>query len=525
MPMKLPVLFFTVFLVAATNAIAQNFTRSYGNILTDEGASVQETSDGGFIVAGVTENGSTGTQDIYLQKTNASGVVIWSKEIGGAHDEIAACVIQTSDGGYIIAGTNSFNGGPITISEGLLIKTDASGSITWQQTEDGTIDGFKAVTQTADGGYIVSGYYNNDNTSLHHAHLVKFDSQGNPWWVNAYGTNVESELNSVEQTADGGYIACGWTNGAAHDMYMLRVDNTGATLWSKIFSSGFRDANSVVQTADGGFIIAGRYSNGSTSKGAAIIKTDSDGNSTWSNVYGLGTTAFEAKDIYQLNDGSYNLVVNDNQASSGFTYFLKIDSTGMPIGGTKFLLPGNTLGMCIEPVSDGGIIIAGKNNTPTDPLPEVILIKAYSGDLPGCNQDAFSFSVTAQTSNVNDPGYPGVLVQCIIGVHNAFGALISITELSLCSGVGMDAPATNFTSNVYPNPFTGSVTIEMAGYTKNTAVLIITDVTGREVKREVVAVNNSQITWQRKDLANGAYAFRLEDDDANRIASGKLLLQ
>jgi hypothetical protein len=507
------------------NATAQNFTRSYGGAETDKGASVQETSDGGFIVAGVTENGTTGTRDIYLQKTNASGVVLWSKEIGGPHDEKAACVIQTSDGGYIIAGTNSF-GGPTIIDQGLLIKTNASGSITWQQSFGGDINGFKSVKQTADGGYIACGYYRDGNIFLHHAHLIKLDSQGNTWWINKYGTtNIESELNSVEQTADGGYIACGWTNGAAHDMYMLRVDNTGATLWSKIFSSGYRDANAVVQTADGGFIIAGRYTNGSTSKGASVIKTDSVGNITWSNVYGLGTTGFEAKDIYQLSDGSYNLVVNDNQSSPGFTYFLKIDATGLPLIGTKFLLPGNTLGMCIEPVSDGGIIIAGENTAPADPFAEVILIKAYSGDLTGCNQDAFSFSVTAQTSNVSDPGDPDIMVQTIVDVHDAFGVLINITELSLCSGVGIDSPETNYESHVYPNPFAESVTIEMEGYTMGTAVLIITDVTGREVKREIVAVNNSTITWKRQDLANGLYAFQIQDAGANRIGGGKLVLE
>jgi hypothetical protein len=521
--MKLSLLFFTCFLLAGMEAAAQNFIRSYGGADNDRGAYVQETADGGFILAGTTENGPTGTQDIYLQKTNGTGIFIWNKVIGGTDHDRAACVIQTFDGGYIIAGTHNYASG--TLERGLLIKTDAWGGVLWKKAYGSDINSFRAIRQTSDGGYIVSGFYRNGNPAVHHAHLMKVDSQGNLFWTNEYGGGQAAELSCVEQTADGGYIASGWTNGSAQDMYLLRVDSTGATLWSKTFGSGYRNANAVVETSDGGFILAGRYNNGTALKGAGIIKIDSIGNITWSNAYGLGTTAFETKGIYQLSDGTYNAVINDNLPNAGFTFFMKIDAAGVPVTGAKYGIPGKTLGMCIQPVSDGGTIIAGENMAPGDPFAEIILIKSNSGDLPGCNEVSFLFSATVKPSSVSDPGYPDVLTQSLPTGHASAVDQIVIIELSLCSGVGIFSPENNVECHIYPNPFSESVTIEMNGYKMSTAVLIITDITGREIKRELVAVNNSRIIWQRHDLANGAYTFQLQDANANRVAAGKLLLQ
>jgi hypothetical protein len=239
----------------------------------------------------------------------------------------------------------------------------------------------------------------------------------------------------------------------------------------------------------------------------------------------MGTTSFEAKGIYQLSDGTYNVVVNDNRPASGFTYFLKIGPAGNAMVATQFLVPGSTLGMCIEPVSDGGTIIAGENTPVNQAVPDVILIKANAIDPLGCDA-SFSFTTSAVTSNVSDPGYQGILIQTFQDEYYVSNDQFPITALSLCSGVGIDSPATDdFESLVYPNPASESVTIEMHGYTQNTAVLIITDITGREVRREVVAVNNARITWNRQELASGVYTFLLEDAGANRIGGGKLMLQ
>jgi hypothetical protein len=138
--------------------------------------SVQQTSDGGYIVAGHTSSFGAGYYDIFLIKTDANGNVIWAKTYGGTYSDYAYSVQQTSDGGYIVAGTTrSFGAYGYNI---FLIKTDASGNIQWAKTYGGT-DGDEdySVRQTSDGGYILAG--GTWSFSVEGALLIKTDANGN----------------------------------------------------------------------------------------------------------------------------------------------------------------------------------------------------------------------------------------------------------------------------------------------------------------------------------------------------------
>jgi hypothetical protein len=104
-----------------------SFAKTYGGWSYDSATSVQQTSDGGYIVAGSTTSFGAGKRDIFLIKTDAEGNIIWAKTYGGTYWDEARSVQQTSDGGYIVAGyTNSFGAGDYDI---FLIKTDANGDI------------------------------------------------------------------------------------------------------------------------------------------------------------------------------------------------------------------------------------------------------------------------------------------------------------------------------------------------------------------------------------------------------------
>jgi hypothetical protein len=305
---------------------ATYFAKTYGGTDLDWAYSVQQTSDGGYIVAGWTESFGAGYGDIFLIKTDANGNIIWAKTYGGTNWDEARSVQQTSDGGYIVAGwTESFGAGYEDI---FLIKTDTNGNIIWAKTYGGiNRDEAYSVQQTSDGGYIVAGWTYSWGGIL----LIKTDTNGNVIWAKTYGGN---RAYSVQQTSDGGYIVAGVTRpfGAGYDdAFLIKTDANGNIQWAKTYGGTHYDvAYSVQQTSDGGYIVAGE----TTSFGAGIydiflIKTDANGNVQWAKTYG-GTNSDYASSVQQTSDGGYILAgfTGSFGAGLGDIFLIKTDASG-----------------------------------------------------------------------------------------------------------------------------------------------------------------------------------------------------
>ncbi|MFZ8835383.1 MAG: hypothetical protein ACO2O5_14500 [Candidatus Caldipriscus sp.] len=297
------------------------WAKTYGS--WDIAISVQQTSDGGYIVAGSTASFGAGGWDIFLIKTDAKGNIQWAKTYGGTSWDIASSVQQTSDGGYIVAGlTLSFGAGNWDI---FLIKTDAKGNIQWAKTYGGTDDDSAySVQQTSDGGYIVAGYtrsFGEGSDIL----LIKTDAKGNIQWAKTYGGESSERASSVQQTSDGGYILAGSTAsfGAGEgDIFLIKTDANGNIQWAKTYG-GARDdrASSVQQTSDGGYIVAGSTASfGAGLDDIFLIKTDAKGNIQWAKTYG-GTSYDWAFSVQQTYDGGYIL--------AGFTGSFGTDGAGI----------------------------------------------------------------------------------------------------------------------------------------------------------------------------------------------------
>jgi hypothetical protein len=307
------------------------WAKTYGGTDWDYATSVQQTSDGGYIVAGYTASFGEGGWDIFLIKTDAKGNIQWAKTYGGTSWDIASSVQQTSDGGYIVVGwTLSFGAGNWDI---FLIKTDAKGNIQWAKTYGGTDDDSAySVQQTSDGGYIVAGYtrsFGEGSDIL----LIKTDANGNIQWAKTYGGESSERASSVQQTSDGGYIVAGYTNsfGAGEvDIFLIKTDANGNIQWAKTYG-GARDdrAFSVQQTSDGGYIVAGETESfGAGERDIFLIKTDAKGNMQWAKTYG-GTSYDWAFSVQQTYDGGYILAGITGSFADGVGIFLiKTDAKG-----------------------------------------------------------------------------------------------------------------------------------------------------------------------------------------------------
>jgi hypothetical protein len=211
------------------SAYAVTFAKTYGGTGDDRASYVLQTSDGGYIVVGDTGSFGADSIDIFLVKTDANGNIIWAKTYGGIVDEYAYSVQQTSDGGYIVAGeTHSFGAGYYDI---FLVKTDANGNIIWAKTYGGTNQDFaRSVQQASDGGYIVAGYTGSFGAGSN-IFLIKTDANGNRIWAKTYrGAHLDHAF-SVQQTSDGGYIVAGHIQpldlDGEKDIILIKTDANG----------------------------------------------------------------------------------------------------------------------------------------------------------------------------------------------------------------------------------------------------------------------------------------------------------
>jgi hypothetical protein len=257
------------------------WTRTYGgpseDFLLDEAAL---TTDGGYVAVGSTASFGAGAHDVWLIKTDSRGDTSWTRTFGGTNDEYGASVQQTSDGGYIIAGvTWSYGAGGADV---YLIKTNAAGDTQWTRTFGGPIDDYGlCARQTRDGGYIVGGWTMSYPDSSVYIWLIKTNANGDTLWTRKIGDTLgETWGGPVEQLDDGGYIIAGCVDRNFSDFYLARTDSNGDTIWTRTFGgSSFDVGYSVQKTADGGYVIGGEtYSFGAGNSDFYLIKTDANGN-------------------------------------------------------------------------------------------------------------------------------------------------------------------------------------------------------------------------------------------------------
>ena len=343
---------------------APEWNQTYGGPNGDSAYSVVETGDGGYAIAGSTGSFGAGGWDFWLVKTDAAGNMEWNQTYGGTDHDEARSVVETSDGGYALAGiTCSFD---VAGGDFWLVKTDSAGNALWNQTYGGTNwDWAWSVVETGDGGYALAGSTWSFGAGSADFWLVKTDSAGNMEWNQTYGGPDDELGNSVVGTSDGGYALAGWTESlgaGSADFWLVKTDSAGNMEWNQTYGgSSYDHGYSVVVTEDGGYAIAGLTNSfGAGGHDAWLVKTDSAGNASWTQTYG-GTSDDDAYSVVETGDGGYAIAGHTNSFGAGASDFwlVKTDSAGNMEWNQTYGGPDEEGARSVVQTSDGGYALAG----------------------------------------------------------------------------------------------------------------------------------------------------------------------
>jgi hypothetical protein len=344
---------------------AVSWRRTYGDggNFNDSGLLLQQTPDGGYVIA-CTRSFGPGNEDIEVLKLQKNGDVLWQKRLGGSGNDRAFFMRQTRDGGYITGGwTNvSFNG---VNYDSLLIKLSAGGDTEWQNTYGGAYsDQATSILQTDDGGYLMAGWTYSFSHGDRDIWVLKLRPDGELQWQQLYDGGKNDANYSVRQGSDGVYIVeCCNLLQDRYDVQMLQLRQNGSIDRKKAYSGKFRVGCDQIyaarQTKDEGFVLAGGTKSACTgNRDSVIIKRQQDGGVSWVRSYG-GKADDYAEAVQQTLDGGYIL--------AGWTYsfgvedrsiwVLKLDSQGQ-IPDDRILQTCNTAAQDAEIVAAAAVHLA-----------------------------------------------------------------------------------------------------------------------------------------------------------------------
>jgi len=347
--------------------------KHYGGSSSDKGYSIQQTSDGGYVVAGGTISFSYGNKDIAIYRLNSTGNKVWFKHYGGTDEDFAHSIQQTSDGGYIVVGyTASFAHGAVDFA---IYKLDSSGNKTWFKHYGGTQPDYGySIHQTSDGGYIVAGYTDTYSYGGSDFAIYRLNSSGNKVWFKHYGGTQSDYGLSIQQTSDGGYIVAGSTfsyiygSSGNADFAIYKLDSSGNKVWFKHYGGTDDEYGySIQQTPDGGYIVTGEtgsYSHGGND--IAIYRLNSSGNKVWFKHYG-GTSDDYGRSVQQTSDGGYIVGGETWSYSHGNSDFAiyKLNSSGNKTWFKHYGGTNDDYAQSIQQTSDGGYITGGDTKSYT----------------------------------------------------------------------------------------------------------------------------------------------------------------
>ena len=481
------------------------FQKLYGGITYNYGYDVNLTSDGGFIITGVSSSFGAGNDDVYLIKTNANGDTLWSRTFGGANSDDGHAVQQTSDGGFIIAGNTSSFG-----SSAYVIRTDANGNKLWTKTFGGSVfDYFVSVQQTSDNGFIFCGYTLSFGAGSFDIYLVKTGADGSISWTKTYGGLNNDYGSAVRQTSEGGYIITGYSNsfgGTNEKVCLIKTDANGNPSWSKTYGGANQERGyDVKQTSDGGYIVTGYSSSfGAGGNDVYLLKTDASGAVEWSETFGGGGNDF-GYSVEQTSDKGY--IVGGNTTGVGLAFpdvlLIKTDSDGVMTMAKTYGGGADDEAFSVKQTSDDGYIVSGFSNSYTTSY-FAYFIKTDAHLSSGCHESNFlptRSSATTQVSTVTFQVSSGGTANTPATIQRG-----GVEEMTLCVTVGIDEIKKGTSVSAYPNPFKNEIFIKG---TSVVGTVTLFDITGKVIGGQKTAGTETRLSTD--NLLPGIYFVRYTD--------------
>jgi hypothetical protein len=506
------------------------FQKTYGGTDHLLVPSVQQTADSGYVIIGQTSSFGAVGYDVVLIKTDTNGDTLWTKTYGGTFSDYGYSAQQTTDAGYIITGhTKSFGAGGFDV---YLIKTDTNGDTLWTKTYggNGTIESDKAfsVQQTTDAGYVIIGQTSSFGAGDADVYLIKTDTNGDTLWTKTYGGTEGDKGFSVQQTTDAGYIITGHTRsfGAGDgDVYLIKTDTNGDILWTKTYGGTSDDYGlTAQQTTDAGYIIIGHTrSFGAGYADVYLIKTDTNGDTLWTKTYG-GTGEDKAFSVQQTTDIGYVICGYTESFGNGDgdVYLIKTDTNGDILWTKTYGGTSHDYGLTAQQTTDAGYIIIGHTRGFGAADYEFYLIKTDANGNSGCNENSTNTIITSPQTEVNIPATiigSGAIVTSPPTITRNTATTVSVLCFSSLDIQGENNKLKKL--YVYPNPFSTSAIIEIDNPKNENHTLSIYNSSGQLV-RQLNNITANKIEIKRGNLANGFYFIQLRTD--NEIVGMKKLI-
>ncbi len=515
--MRKTFLIFSLWLMAVMNLYSQNIYQKYFGLVSGEEfvRQIIQTSDKGTAAIGYTNSSGKGKKDMFLAKFDMAGNLKWAKTYGGDGDEDGYSLQQTNDGGYILIGsTSSYGSG----GDVFIVKTNASGSLVWSKAYGGSKEEIgRGIIELSDGSYMALAQTQSNSFGLWDVAALKISAVGDILWIKQYGGNQNELCYNLSKTSDNMFLMwgiCYSFSVGKHDFLILKINENGNLGLGKVIGTSNEDfCYSAKEDPLGNFYLAGYTLNSLTGKDNVVIKTDNTFTISWQKVikankddYFVNVLITDENGIFLPgNTFSYGSGDRDiflsNFSADGQLNFFKV------YGGSKDeMVPNNS-----SYLADYEKIMIGASTFSfhSDSFYDGYLVKTNFSGNSGCNEKTVNPDVQNANLFVNDIlSFIGTKSVSWNSVNGGAEMPLDILVNQLCF-TGIEKSGSDFMIDV-SNPFDNNLMVNIHYPLPEDAEIMVYDLTGKMCFDKLIPGNFcGEISIESTSWQDGIYLVRI----------------